>query len=336
MSLLYPDLGEVCLAPGCGEYDLLASQCKYCSAVTCSSHMAPEAHRCRGLKDTGTCAKCRERFSLSEFHECKEVTIVETTQCMVEGCTAHDAVSVLCEDCGRKHCVSHRHPQDHPCVNIDVSGNTKSSESNELSPTEAVQPFYTWRYANDLTKLDTNNISIESRVGLRVHYTVGLLARPRYVVVNKRWTVGKVLDFACKAGQVTNSNNMSLETDKKLRLFLLWGTCPELPLSSSVGSLISDFFGFRMGAGVMVHCGPSLPREVVYSVPRWIMSLKLKDITQQGLQSKAQEGSWLDKLDEGPSLLKTVYDRWRNTSTPVFVYVCYILFLLFIGWADFY
>ena len=356
MSLLYPDLGNVCSAPGCGAYDLLPSKCALCAAVCCKDHVAPDQHRCESLaRADALCLRCGDTVRVSKSGEvladleahrlsgsCRAAeagsTPAAAAACSMPGCGAADAVSIMCDGCLRAYCIAHRHDDRHNCPQAAVALLPAQQLGARMTEAEAALPFSRWRYANKAATLDAQGVPQELRVGLRVFFPAATLARPRYLCVNRRWTVGKVLDAACAAAGVANRNNCSAAGDGRLALHLLWGACPRLPMAETIESLIESRPGFKMGAGVMVSGEEDgVPTGVVLAVPRWIVSLHLQTMAggEGGLQEAVVRKSWLQRMDEGPSATATAVAFLKKVPPGQAFLALYVLVLLFVGWMDF-
>ena len=52
----------------------------------------------------------------------KERRKVFDQRCAVKKCKKKEMIKIRCDDCGRNHCLSHRHPQDHECKGKPSAG----------------------------------------------------------------------------------------------------------------------------------------------------------------------------------------------------------------------
>ena len=52
----------------------------------------------------------------------KERRKVFDQRCAVRKCKKKEMIKIRCDDCGRNHCLSHRHPQDHDCKGKPSAG----------------------------------------------------------------------------------------------------------------------------------------------------------------------------------------------------------------------
>ena len=52
----------------------------------------------------------------------KERRRVFDQRCAVKKCKKKEMIKIRCDDCGRNHCLSHRHPQDHECKGKPTAG----------------------------------------------------------------------------------------------------------------------------------------------------------------------------------------------------------------------
>ena len=52
----------------------------------------------------------------------KERRKVFDQRCAVKKCKKKEMIKIWCDDCGRNHCLTHRHPQDHDCKGKPSAG----------------------------------------------------------------------------------------------------------------------------------------------------------------------------------------------------------------------
>eukprot|EP01063_Lacrimia_lanifica_P032755 TRINITY_DN5652_c0_g1_i1.p1 TRINITY_DN5652_c0_g1~~TRINITY_DN5652_c0_g1_i1.p1 ORF type:complete len:358 (+),score=56.81 TRINITY_DN5652_c0_g1_i1:163-1236(+) len=356
MSLLYPDLGCMCRVPGCGKYDLLASQCRLCGAVTCTEHLQPALHACTGLVPAEVvCGRCNavvrvDRAALGDRPMTKadlaavlrehETTmcpgeVPKRAECGVAGCTDDRHVMVKCAGCGKSHCVGHRFPEDHECeALVKPAPPPATGETGSLSEKAAALPFYAWGFANTPESLDCSRVAESLRFGLRVFFAPALRRRPRYLCASRAWTVGKVLDLACHDAALPNRNNVPGAA--RFKVSLLWGACPVLPMGATMGTLLGEFgTRFRMGSGVMVHTEDALPSPIVSSVPRWLLSVQMARLGPAALETSIRARTFYQRLDAGPSLPARLRRVWDGVPGGAACLGAYVLLLCVVGWFDF-
>ena len=337
MSLLYPDMGDTCTAPMCGEFDWLSSKCKFCGDVTCGAHISPESHNCRVLQST-KCLRCGEVIAISgsqqldealpqHLKECKAVSapIPTNEACCRKGCKKRELISIKCAYCNKNHCISHRLPTDHGCQPETLTmSETKSGF--DMTAEEASNPFYFWTYSNSSDLMNFRKVTEDLRVGLRVFFSPEMLTRPMYFCANKNWPVGKILDLACAEMGIQNSNNEWGKDQEKLGVFLLSGKCEGLPLSVQLKNV--SVSGFRTGAAIMIHRGSALPSQVINEVPRWYHFMRFRT---QAIDTTSPI-SFFDRLDlESNSVIRQLSDRLLEIPLELRICGSYALFLLLLG-----
>lgn len=56
-----------------------------------------------------------------------------TNRCSVLRCKNKELMKIVCENCGKNHCITHRHPTDHDCKAAPSSSTTGSKFTNQTA-----------------------------------------------------------------------------------------------------------------------------------------------------------------------------------------------------------
>ncbi|XP_054893618.1 AN1-type zinc finger protein 1 isoform X2 [Poeciliopsis prolifica] len=98
------DIGKHCQVDSCNLKDFLPFVCDSCSGVYCLEHRSREAHSCP--EETVT----------------RETKAAGSTSypCSFEDCKGKELLPVLCPQCEKHFCLTHRHQDDHKCEKLEV------------------------------------------------------------------------------------------------------------------------------------------------------------------------------------------------------------------------
>ena len=103
---------------------------------------------------------------------------------------------------------------------------------------------------------------------------------------------------------------------------------------STIGELMEQRTGFRGGCGVYVTAENTVPYGVVFSLPRWVVSLQLQSLAGKGLQAQVTKKTWLERMDEGPSVFTKALRAVKTVPIEQAAIAGYIMMLCAIGWFD--
>jgi len=120
------DIGRHCDYETCHRLDFLPTKCGKCGKRFCQEHEAASNHECIGLhKETPKAVRPRSVSPPKQGIKCANP---------VCSTLLNDSTSppTACKQCGGKlYCLKHRHPADHPCLNIVPTNTAHVSESRD-------------------------------------------------------------------------------------------------------------------------------------------------------------------------------------------------------------
>jgi len=152
-------IGKVCSFPGCSLTDFLPSKCGACGKTFCYQHALGQKHQCQ-RRDAlvPTCPLCNALVPLTSPEEPVDQAVdahirrgcmparrdpAPTFACDMIGCTSKERSESLltrCDGCGRRHCLSHRHPADHRCGIVPTAAATAPRQEVPPSPVTQLVP----------------------------------------------------------------------------------------------------------------------------------------------------------------------------------------------------
>ncbi|KAG8441890.1 hypothetical protein GDO86_010899 [Hymenochirus boettgeri] len=203
------DIGQHCSAEHCGQLDFLPFQCDACSQVFCLEHRSKESHSCSQVASSASGRKSEES------------TIY---LCMYEGCSEKELVPVLCPYCEKHFCLGHRHQSDHECDKLQVPKprmvatqqlvkdivDSKKSTSNCKVRKGAKNAETAAKVALMKLKLHAagdKSLPQTERVYFQVFLPKGMKEKSKPMFFCKKWSIGKVVDYAASLANLTNNNN---------------------------------------------------------------------------------------------------------------------------------
>jgi len=164
----FPNLGQHCSHKECHRLDFLPMKCDLCQNIYCLDHFRYECHSCPNANEKDNqvpiCPLCNQpvavrRGELPDVRVGEHIDLdcesdpaikkrkqIYKNKCSVKGCKQKELVPLLCTDCGRNHCLKHRHPADHTCnptpngtpVSKSGSAALKRFEQNKSNATQKV------------------------------------------------------------------------------------------------------------------------------------------------------------------------------------------------------
>uniref|UniRef100_A0A3B3ZFH6 Uncharacterized protein n=1 Tax=Periophthalmus magnuspinnatus TaxID=409849 RepID=A0A3B3ZFH6_9GOBI len=169
-----------------------------------------------------------------DSHTCKEVGIIEQIKstsypCSFQGCSGKE---VICLQCQKHFCLTHRHQSDHECEKLEVAkprmAATKELVQKIVESKEGQKPKGRRGAKNSETAAKVALMKLKQQAvgdkGLpqmeRTYFQVYLpkeskdLCKPMFFC--SKWSVGKVVDYAASLASLKNNNNVL--SAKKLRL----------------------------------------------------------------------------------------------------------------------
>jgi len=155
--------------------DFLPMKCDLCHNIYCLDHFRYESHLCPNAyeKDNQVpiCPLCNrpvavKRGELPDIRVGQHIDLdcesdpaikkrnqIYKNKCSVKGCKQKELVPLMCSDCGRNHCLKHRHPADHSCSPI-ANGKPVSQ-----SGSAALKRFEQQNKSNSTKKLLQKSVS---------------------------------------------------------------------------------------------------------------------------------------------------------------------------------
>uniref|UniRef100_A0A8D8YBS0 AN1-type zinc finger protein 1 n=1 Tax=Cacopsylla melanoneura TaxID=428564 RepID=A0A8D8YBS0_9HEMI len=228
-----PHLGKQCGESTCKQLDFLPFQCDLCKCIYCKEHMSPVSHNCSEYKDNVLLEK-------------PTTTSIVSYKCSASECSALDQVEMVCENCARHFCVSHRF---HECHQVDTNPRKQLREQWKQHKAEFKQAKLVAEKQIESTlakaEVQTSNRGLALKLRLmklkakavgdhrvptvdRIYFNVHgpRLAPPspgqetcKPVYVSCDWSLGKVIDFAAAKLKVLNENKTAGGSGLKLKLF---------------------------------------------------------------------------------------------------------------------
>ncbi|XP_054451189.1 AN1-type zinc finger protein 1 [Pteronotus mesoamericanus] len=212
------DIGQHCQLEHCRKRDFLPFVCDGCSRIFCLEHRSRESHSCSEV------TTIKEKLK-SDTHE--------PYPCSFKDCVEKELVPVICPYCEKNFCLRHRHQSDHECEKLEIS---------------KPQMAATQKLVKDIIDSKTGEIAVKRRKGAKNSATTAMVAlmklkmhaegdkslpqteriylqvflpkeskeKSKPMFFCRRWSIGKVIDFAASLASLKNNNNKLAA--KKLRL----------------------------------------------------------------------------------------------------------------------
>jgi hypothetical protein len=251
----FAGVGARCSAQLCGQHDFLPVLCSNCGASFCAMHSSPSAHGCVALESSYSASGAAHHPPFP--------------RCAVAGCLtpASLASRATCSACGAVTCLSHRFQDQHSCAALATASapprRVASAAAAAAAGTVAVahqsKPLVAPPAARALSGSGladkVRRMRIKSKAVLntaipeaqRVFVEVrgGPLCPPPATVAplclcaSRLWTVGSLLDAACKARGVINPNSSTPDEARRFHVYYV-GSEPglvRLSFSDSLGAL---------------------------------------------------------------------------------------------------
>ncbi|BES90030.1 AN1-like Zinc finger [Nesidiocoris tenuis] len=151
-----PHLGRNCSDPSCNKLDFLPVKCDACAGIFCHDHMSYNTHNCiEGKKrdyQVPVCPLCNQPVPSKRgvtpdiavgahidadcnSDKAKNRRKVFANRCHYKSCKNKEMMQLKCSQCGKNHCLSHRHPTDHECTGRSVQNNRKNNNHNQPART---------------------------------------------------------------------------------------------------------------------------------------------------------------------------------------------------------
>ncbi|XP_067652050.1 AN1-type zinc finger protein 1-like [Haliotis asinina] len=245
----FPNIGKQCSVDTCKQLDFLPFECDGCEKIYCLLHRTKDGHNC-----SRSCVK----------DNTVEYTGEKGFTCMLENCHKRELTPVLCPHCSQSFCLSHRHQQDHQCEKLDLSVKVSKtaehvkqileSKKGKIGPPKhrgSKNPKMAAKVA--LMKLKQHAVGEKGiPESEKIHLSVQLPASQTHKAMyfSKKWTIGRMIDFAASTAGITNLNNTGAE--KKLRLFVS-DSGALLPVEVSLETLLDGEVKLYNGSSVMLE-----------------------------------------------------------------------------------
>ena len=247
------DVGSHCAAPSCGRIDFLPLICAACERSFCKAHHTRESHACT-VAVADPVAPPGDRTA---------------HWCCADGCEQRPLVEMLCDQCQRPVCLSHRHASGHACP-ATVAPPTPMAQTAkhvaailDSTPAARGRGGRTGRRPATAAKVALMQLKAravgESRLAERDRFYLRVTGpqgargggTPLCVYVSGAIPVGRVIDQLATRLHLVNDNNTG--TARRLRLFEA-STGHLLPPSDTLSALASsDAASIQNGATVVLE-----------------------------------------------------------------------------------
>jgi len=192
---------------------------------------------------------------------CPQTTVQHTNTCSYPRCRKYEVVPVICKQCYKNFCFSHRFPQDHACEGVTGGVASKAREQHKKTSTSASSSASKAAHSHNPTALKVrlmkmkmqakgdSKIPADKRFYLEVVFPLNSGVAPKLMYFDPRWSIGKVLDLVAEAGNIVNKNNVIQDKNSKLHLIAL-KTGEPLPNEKYLDTLSTDVL--QSGDAVML------------------------------------------------------------------------------------
>ena len=222
--------GARCALESCNQFTFLPFTCGDCSKKFCDDHRLCDEHDCTGKVDDGfvpVCPKCsnpvpmergQDRDTVIQAHlsrGCAQSTLVPNSRpCGVKECRSKHPFKVSCQACHALFRLSHRLPEEHSCpvpAEKDPLPDPKKKAATRalLGLSKAKQPQ---------AVVGPTNVHQDDRIEFAVYFPQALGVKHQKVVMPRRWSVGKVVDWLCE------KYRLGATAQKRFRLIITTAT----------------------------------------------------------------------------------------------------------------
>ncbi|XP_073406692.1 AN1-type zinc finger protein 1 [Dendrobates tinctorius] len=232
------EIGQHCDVEHCGQLDFLPFVCDGCSRVFCLTHRSQDSHGCPELTTGSSSGQPEDSTQLP---------------CTYTGCGAKELVEVLCPFCKKHFCLRHRHQPDHRCDQLEAPKQrmaaTQQLVKQIVDSKKSEPPNKVRRGAKNastaakvalmklkLHALGDKTLPQSERVYFQVYLPLGGKDKSKAMFFCKKWSIGKVVDYAATIANLKNDNNKV--TSKKLRVCHA-NTGAALPMNGSIEMWLS-------------------------------------------------------------------------------------------------
>ncbi|XP_073535605.1 AN1-type zinc finger protein 1 isoform X1 [Phyllobates terribilis] len=234
------EIGQHCDVEHCGQLDFLPFVCDGCSQVFCLTHRSRDSHGCPEPTTGSSGGGGQSDGSIQH-------------PCTYAGCGGKELVEVLCPFCKKHFCLRHRHQPDHECDQLEAPKQrmcaTQQLVKEIVDSKKSAPPNKVRRGAKNaetaakvaLMKLKLHaqgdkSVPQSERVYFQVYLPTGGKDKSKAMFFCKKWSIGKVVDYAASIASLKNDNNKAAA--KKLRVCHA-ETGAALPMDSSVDMWLS-------------------------------------------------------------------------------------------------
>ncbi|XP_040289056.1 AN1-type zinc finger protein 1 [Bufo bufo] len=212
------EIGQHCDVEHCGQLDFLPFVCDGCSRVFCLTHRSRDCHGCPEVTSGGSSGQSEGSTQYP---------------CSYTGCTGKELVEVFCPFCRKHFCLRHRHQPDHECEKLEAPkprmSATQQLVKEIVDSKKSAPPNKARRGAKNaetaakvalmklkLHALGDKTLPQSERVYFQVYLPKGGQDRSKPMFFCKKWSIGKVVDYAASTASLKNDNNRA--SAKKLRV----------------------------------------------------------------------------------------------------------------------
>jgi len=271
----FPTLGQHCSQEGCQQLDFLPFECAACKRIFCLAHSAYSSHNCTATSDARVpeCPLCGAPVPIAKGDDinakveqhisagCPQTKVQHTNTCSYPRCRKYEVVPVICKQCYKNFCLSHRFPQDHACEGVTGGVASKAREQHKKPSSSSSSSASKSAHSHNPTALKVRlmkmkmqakgdaKIPADKRFYLEVVFPLNSGVAPKLMYFDPRWSIGKVLDLVAEAGNIVNKNNVIQEKNSKLHLIAL-KTGEPLPNEKHLDTLSADVL--QSGDAVML------------------------------------------------------------------------------------
>ncbi|XP_075684254.1 AN1-type zinc finger protein 1 [Rhinoderma darwinii] len=233
------EIGQHCDVEHCCQLDFLPFVCDGCSRVFCLTHRKRDCHDCTAVTTGSSRAQCEGGIQYT---------------CSYTGCSGRELVEVLCPFCKKHFCLRHRHQPDHKCEKLEAPKPRMSAtqqlvkeivDSKKFAPPKKVRRGA--KNAETAAKVALMKLKLHAlgdkalpqpeRIYFQVYLPKGEKDKSKPMFFCKKWSIGKVVDYAASIAGLKNDNNKAAA--KKLRVCHA-ETGAALPMDSSVEICLSS------------------------------------------------------------------------------------------------
>ncbi|KAH0554792.1 AN1-type zinc finger protein 1-like [Cotesia glomerata] len=217
-----PQLGKQCSVESCKQNDFLIHTCTHCSLEFCKLHFHVSSHNCSKCKDNVV-----EKLDSATF---------DKYICTYKSCNSSSIIEMICTECKKYFCLSHRHhgcfektdeeisnelkawqePKDQFSIAKNVVDTQIAEKSKKSKNSALAQKVQLMKLKGRAT--GSNNIPLVHRKYFLIYPPLKVAKKePRAVFISDDWTIGKSIDSIADIIGINNTNNTS--NPIKLKLF---------------------------------------------------------------------------------------------------------------------